>query len=136
MRIFWGSCMVLAGWLASCVGEPPGEAALRLRLVGTYCGGPYVLRLSDSVYFYQKKTTGIFGTPDQETCQGRYHLEWRGDTWYLQFEAAQPPYGSFYDCEAQYAVWNRREGYLIGGDTLRLRDLLDGQPVWKGSCGY
>jgi hypothetical protein len=116
-------------WMCACM-NPPTEQAIRKKIVGVYCSPPYRLQLTDSAYISSRTNASI----PPETCSGKYRLQFTEHHWEIHFLPDTVAGQIMLQCEKIYTLWTQKEGYLIGYDTLVLRDVIDNKPVEKGDC--
>ena len=125
--------------LLACSPNPPTEAELKAQIVGTYChegDTDYRFILTDSTYYSIRRTPGILQTQTKvrESCRGNYSLEYDGTYWVLRFAPDPDPDAVLDDCGMEYPVWGKKEGYMLGEDTLVLKELFDQHPVTRDAC--
>ncbi|GAB4426882.1 MAG: hypothetical protein OHK0039_44980 [Bacteroidia bacterium] len=127
--------MSLLALLAACGPTPPSEDELRAHIVGVYCDDSYRLELTDSTYMNRKVVQSPLRTGlVRESCKGHYTLVLEKNKWIIRFEKDEKPKSVFQDCEREYVLWTPEEGYLVGEETVKMKDLFDEKELTKGSC--
>ncbi|MEM6630442.1 MAG: hypothetical protein AAF694_12260 [Bacteroidota bacterium] len=143
MKIFpsyiYFSTLSILCMLFSCSPPPPEAAFIIEKLKGSYCANgetEYRLILKDSTYYSIRRSPGILQTQTKvrESCKGVYRLIFEENTWIIRFESDPNPQAVVETCEQEYLVWNAKDGFIIGEETLTLRELFDQVPVTRAAC--
>jgi len=127
---------MILGFLVACGGSSkPTEADVFAKIKGSYCDEEHQMILTDSSYYCKKRSMGFISSRRSviETCEGKYQLTYANDSWIIQFQKAEKVRGIM-DCEKQYVLWNKENGYLVGEDNPVMWDLFDGAPLPRGIC--
>ena len=131
--------MALAISLAACAPTPPPETEVSALVVGEYCDQDqvYRLQLTDSTYFFRRAEPGIISSRSltYESCSGSYELIQENNTWKIHFLPDERPRNSlFKNCEKTVELWNPKDGFLVGDESVQMPDLFEGKPLTKGIC--
>lgn len=139
MKVQFTGLLALSIMFFACEATPPSEAEVKSLIVGEYCDEDqvYKLQLDDSTYFHRKAEPGVLTSRSlsYESCSGLYELIQEGNTWKIHFLPDDRPRNSlFKNCERIVDLWNPREGYLIGDESIYLPDLFESNALTKGLC--
>jgi hypothetical protein len=123
--------------LSSCGPTPPEEAEVRAKIMGKYCGEDRQLELQDSTYRNTRYHVGISGGRRfTEYCKGTYSLLYEDDRWIIRYaRESGPAMTTIHNCEQDQVLWSRDDGYVIGEETVTMKDLFEGAPLTKEACG-
>lgn len=127
--------LLAAGLLfAACDSKAPSEEEVRTKIVGSYCNDTYSLYITDDSYRCVRYSPAILGSvPVPESCKAKYTLSLESGIWMLKYERDPDPKGINH-CEMAYPVWDANKGYLIGEETIKLREPFDNSEIAKGGC--
>lgn len=134
MRINLFSYALLLATLSAAAGchlGIPTEADIRAKINGDYCAdNAHFLEIMDSTYTCSYRLNDTL----TQQCAGVFSLHEDADRWEIHFMPdtnADLLYRT--NCEKIYTLWTAKEGYLIGRDTVRMRDLFTNMPLLP--CG-
>ncbi len=121
-------------FLTACGPSIPPEADVRAKIVGSYCSDDYRLILTDSSYRSTKYRKGIVSSAfNIESCKGSYELALEDGKWVIHFAKDSNPRG-IANCKQTYTLWTQEEGFLIGEESIEMKEPIDNTPLKKGSC--
>ncbi len=122
--------------LLSCEGNAPTEIEIREKVKGKFCSSTHSLEISDSTYRNTKYHKGLTtGNQFMEYCKGTYKLEFENDQWVIHFfKDSSPSRTTIYDCEKKVAIWDAKQGYLVGETNVVMEDLFDGSKITRQGC--
>lgn len=113
--------------LTSCQLGIPSESDIRQKIAGQYCAdGVHFMEISDSAYDCKYRLNDTI----TQQCSGTFALHQDEDRWEIHFMPdanADLMYKT--NCEKIYTLWTAKEGYLIGRDTVKMRDLFTNKPL-------
>ena len=134
MRHILLSAIAVLTLMVACQPKAPSIEEVKAKIIGSYCNDTYSLYITDETYRCVKFSPAILGSvPVPESCKGAYSLREEGGGWVLQFERDPDPRGVNH-CEFSFQVWTAEKGYLIGEETVKLRDPFDNTEIAKGGC--
>lgn len=127
-------CFISSFILTGCGSDVPKEAELRAMITGAYCSDDYRLVLTDSTYRSTKYRKGIVSSAfNIESCKGGYELALEEGKWVIHFAKDGNPRG-IANCKHTYTLWSPEEGFLIGEESIQMKEPIDSTPLKKGSC--
>jgi len=118
------SALVLLLFAAGC-SLTPTESDVRTKIAGNFCNDNYRLELSNAHYRNTRKNGGI----PPEICEGTYALALGEGRWEIHYLPDTLNGVIATQCEKIFTLWTEKDGYLIGTDTVIMRDLFDNKPL-------
>ncbi len=122
----------------ACQTEAPSEEEVKGKIIGEYCSfgeKDYRLILNDSTYYSIRYSPGVLTqTPIRDSCNGLYELVFKVKHWKIKFAPDQEPDATIENCKAEYLLWDRKQGYVIGEEKITLNELFDGVAVTRAAC--
>jgi hypothetical protein len=117
-----------------CGSNVPAEAEIRAMITGAYCSDDYRLVLTDSTYRSTKYRKGIVSSAfNIESCKGGYELALEEGKWVIHYVKDGNPRG-IANCKQTYTLWTPTEGFLIGEESIQMKEPIDNTSLVKGSC--
>ncbi len=130
--------VILCISVISCQPEAPLEEKIKNKIVGSYCAfgdNDYRLILTDSTYYSIRYTPGVLSEAKiRESCKGNYTLAFEGNQWVIRYQPDDDPNATIENCEAEYVIWDSKEGFLVGEEEVVMRELFDGAGVTQAAC--
>lgn len=118
----------------ACGPDVPAKAEIRAMITGAYCSDDYRLVLTDSTYRSTKYRKGIVSSAyNIESCKGGYELALEEGKWVIHFAKDDSPRG-IANCKQTYTLWTQEEGFLIGEESITMKEPIDNTELKKGSC--
>lgn len=120
--------------LTGCGPNVPAESEIRAMIIGAYCSDDYRLVLTDSTYRSTKYRKGIVSSAyNIESCKGGYELALEEGEWVIHYAKDGNPRG-IANCKQTYTLWTQEGGFLIGTESIQMKEPIDNTALVRGSC--